>query len=1175
MTYRSPENQIRRIMAKTAGVTLNEDIGQASHMTPSLKTPEEERLTAAVNVLKNHGVPSAKVDGNNVSISAAEANMASDVLQRALDHGLITVRPNLVSAEAIPMPEPHVPAPEFAKEENLDLPDAKDEEDQTPKGEVKEPSGEVKLEPRTLRNRQENQLKKVDEAAVDRDINRIARENMDKSVKTEEDQIDELSHATHRSYEKKSVDHQIDMTHVKTKSGDYEPRQRYTSDQKRKLKNRSDGEMLSYAKRGVGVNQKAKVLAKEDIEQVDELSTTTLHKVANAARKQGRKSVLNAAIAAGKRKKNQPDYKFAGEENIEVEEPGVQALDELSTATLMKYSKAAQRGRNPLDKKIGRRQKGIKAAAEKLTKRVFGEDVNPLDMLKRVRSLAEASNMRLKATIHSDCGNHCAKIYKDTEWNEHRVKFHINGQHHEPADYHTDDYHDAHGTAVSELKRLSKLNGALKESTEEEILEVLEDEQIDELSKALLGRYIAKAAPSLTHRAERATTLDIAANSPAGSKAHDFLPSTERKASSEHLAKKSMKYASKTLNREHGIQTAAAKMTGQHIGPYRSKPVKVSTKEEVAKEGDTPFLAELSKGKLAAYVDKATTDIHNHGFKSGEHWGAGETKKMVKPLHKSLSRQLGVKKAVDRLAKEEVEIAEVSKDLLKRYTKAAGKSIADPKTPGNKVDNRINGIRKAHFKVMTREETEVNEISGALARRYMSAASADHAQRRYGDVNAKGDRVGHTSLLRQAREKRDAGEPGGAEEYKTQQRKIRNRSQGMDRALKVMDVKEDMRPAVNSPNSSTHPHGNSLRHIGTYKSASGHYMKMVRSPNDRKHLMLVNHEHTVVDSHYGNAEDFHKKVTGGIHGLKGYLHESTQIDELSKGKLASYVNKAAASASSNGFGAGRASMKPDGHPEYLKANAKVNRRKVGIDRAVKKLAEAKSMFTVANGTTHAEMGDNHEHIWSHKGHKLYRQKDDHKQHVLVRPDKTVHSMYEGPTETVKASIKHHGLDALAYHHEEVQIDEVSKGLLGRYITRAVAHHGFAKMELGRSEEHFDAQAREPEADEKEEHFTPHEKLLKKRSAGIDRAVKKLTKESLDEEVQIDELSKDTLLKYAVKAASSKRDHITKGAAAFARGNAQKGEADVKNAQKAAGGDHMRKARNRHKGIKTAMRKLGE
>ena len=63
-------------------------------------------------------------------------------------------------------------------------------------------------------------------------------------------------------------------------------------------------------------------------------------------------------------------------------------------------------------------------------------------------------SMRLIHT-HTE-GPHHAKVYKDTEWGEYRVKYFKNGKHLPKADSHHDEADDAHGTAKHELKRMNE-----------------------------------------------------------------------------------------------------------------------------------------------------------------------------------------------------------------------------------------------------------------------------------------------------------------------------------------------------------------------------------------------------------------------------------------------------------------------------------------------------------------------------------------------------------------------------------------------------------------------------------------------------------------------------------------------------------------------------------------------
>ena len=55
--------------------------------------------------------------------------------------------------------------------------------------------------------------------------------------------------------------------------------------------------------------------------------------------------------------------------------------------------------------------------------------------------------MALRFVKHFSHGVVQARVYRDVEWDEYRVKLYINGVYEETADYHTDDKHDAIQTA--------------------------------------------------------------------------------------------------------------------------------------------------------------------------------------------------------------------------------------------------------------------------------------------------------------------------------------------------------------------------------------------------------------------------------------------------------------------------------------------------------------------------------------------------------------------------------------------------------------------------------------------------------------------------------------------------------------------------------------------------------
>jgi hypothetical protein len=59
--------------------------------------------------------------------------------------------------------------------------------------------------------------------------------------------------------------------------------------------------------------------------------------------------------------------------------------------------------------------------------------------------------LRLKHTLKNNDKSLVAKIYRDSEWDEWRVKFYVDGKHKTLGDYHTDCVEDAKDTALFTL----------------------------------------------------------------------------------------------------------------------------------------------------------------------------------------------------------------------------------------------------------------------------------------------------------------------------------------------------------------------------------------------------------------------------------------------------------------------------------------------------------------------------------------------------------------------------------------------------------------------------------------------------------------------------------------------------------------------------------------------------
>ena len=172
-----------------------------------------------------------------------------------------------------------------------------------------------------------------------------------------------------------------------------------------------------------------------------------------------------------------------------------------------------------------------------------------------------------------------------------------------------------------------------------------EVEPIEELSKSTLASYVPKAARSARIHGQISSEYKSASDRARKSSMKDSL---------DRLSKK---YKNKAWSREDGIKRAANKLA----------------KEEVEQ------IDELSKGTLASYAKASTFDAAKQGneiAKLGNNLSA--LSKVNGPMYKLNKRLAGHGKAVDKLAKEEVEqIDEISKNTLGSYVKKASSDIAD------------------------------------------------------------------------------------------------------------------------------------------------------------------------------------------------------------------------------------------------------------------------------------------------------------------------------------------------------------------------------------------------------------------------------------------------------------------------------------------------------------------
>lgn len=86
----------------------------------------------------------------------------------------------------------------------------------------------------------------------------------------------------------------------------------------------------------------------------------------------------------------------------------------------------------------------------------------PRDKRARGGASEDKPNLRLVKTHTGDNG-HVAKVYKDKDWGEYRVKHFVNGA--SQGDYHTDDLDDAHNTAQAMMREKRARGGRAKGKT--------------------------------------------------------------------------------------------------------------------------------------------------------------------------------------------------------------------------------------------------------------------------------------------------------------------------------------------------------------------------------------------------------------------------------------------------------------------------------------------------------------------------------------------------------------------------------------------------------------------------------------------------------------------------------------------------------------------------------------
>jgi hypothetical protein len=369
------------------------------------------------------------------------------------------------------------------------------------------------------------------------------------------------------------------------------------------------------------------------------------------------------------------------EEEINALVENINQLDELSRATIKSYfnkaldnvaQRASASGRRRKSDDLSGRYEGISRAAKRLPKRgmykktaekLTAEDFDNLsddeleDNVENIDQLDELSKAKLQAYIDKAVPNmasHAKAIGRNRN-----------------------DILDAPGHLRKALNRKASLKlagdkltrrGKYNKSTNEDV------DQLDELSRGLLARYVRKAAAnksnlsreegSLSHQLANARWLS-----------NDFQKPDEEKINQGK--KELVNIYKKTGKRDLGINRALKRL---------------------AKE-DVDQLDELSRGLLAKYVRKAAANKSDLSRRAGvishqlghARWLSNDFQKpdeekinrgekgLVKLYSKSFKRDLGIDRALNKLAKEDVDQLSLF-ETLASDTLVAGAAPGESKT---------------------------------------------------------------------------------------------------------------------------------------------------------------------------------------------------------------------------------------------------------------------------------------------------------------------------------------------------------------------------------------------------------------------------------------------------------------------------------------------------------------
>lgn len=325
--------------------------------------------------------------------------------------------------------------------------------------------------------------------------------------------------------------------------------------------------------------------------------------------------------------------------------------------------------------------------------------------------------LRLLGTYKN--GDKTSKVYKDHEWQEHRVKLFHGGVHQTEADYHTDAADDAHSTAKSMIGLKEAVGDGKRTTKPENVYQ-------HQYSKSAVDKEIRK---------------DKRIGGREAKLIHRLLKGRQQSDEPVNEAKKKPKMYNDGTDSDGGI-CGSKKFTVQTEKPKKKeKPFRdaavTGNPRDFAKE---ELVTELSKKTLGSYINKAAGNAVLNAKMSGSNrtnalnatMGGRNYRVSRDAAHsqegKFLKRRKGIKMATDRLTKEEL-VTELSDKTMKSYLgKAENNLHKDCKKDSKKGTNRLVGMYKATLKM---KEDTLTELSKKTLGNYVRKAAQDRSDSAY------------------------------------------------------------------------------------------------------------------------------------------------------------------------------------------------------------------------------------------------------------------------------------------------------------------------------------------------------------------------------------------------------------------------------------------------------------